>query len=143
MGKKPRLASRAKILIESKEELLRHMKADFDFCVENGWNKESFGHTLDRVGLDGALEQILADDRQCLELRGVTCPMNFVKAKLAIEEIEEGRSIKFFLDEREPLVNVTRSLKNEGHRVLHVMPEETYFRVLVEKSSSNACQAVC
>ncbi len=142
MGKKPRLATRARILIESKEELLRYIKAAFDFYVNHGRKKERFGHTLDRVGVDKALKQILAEETQTLDLRGVSCPMNFVRAKLAIEELEEGRRIEFFLDEGEPLVNVTRSLKNEGHRVLHVTPDELYFRVLVEKSTVNRIQTV-
>ncbi len=142
MGKKPRLASRAKILIESKEELLRFIKAAFDFYVHHGRKKERFGHTLDRVGLERALEQILAKETQTLDLRGVSCPMNFVRAKLAIEDIDEGQRIEFFLDEGEPLVNVTRSLKNEGHRVLHVAPEERYFRVLVEKRTHKFARAV-
>ncbi len=50
-----------------------------------------------------------------------------------MEDIEEGQKIEFFLDEGEPLVNVTRSLKDEGHSVLDVASEDLYFRVLVGK----------
>ncbi len=142
MGKKPRLATRAKVLIESKDELFRHIRAAFDFYRNHGRKKERFGHTLDRIGVDRALEQILAEETLILDLRGVSCPMNFVRAKLAIEELKGGRRIEYLLDEGEPLVNVTRSLKNEGHRVLHVTPEERYFRVLVEKSTRKFARAV-
>lgn len=62
--------------------------------------------------------------------------MNFVKAKLAIEELESGEIIEIVLDEGEPLVNVTRSLKDEGHKVIKVTPEDRCFRVTVEKGKS-------
>jgi TusA-related sulfurtransferase len=59
--------------------------------------------------------------------------MNFVKAKLAMDKIKAGDTIEFFLDDGEPIVNVTRSLKDEGHQVLLVTPDKTYFKVMVEK----------
>ncbi len=142
MGKKPRLGTKAKVLIESKDELLRYIKRAFDFYIHNGRKKERFGHTLDRIGVEKALAEILAEDIQTIDLRGVSCPMNFVKAKVALEEIPEGQTIEIFLDEGEPLVNVTRSLKDEGHNVLNVTPEELYFRVLVKKSTGDRAHTV-
>jgi hypothetical protein len=41
--------------------------------------------------------------------------------------------IEFYLDDGEPIVNVTRSLKDEGHQVLLVTPEQNFFKVIVEK----------
>ncbi len=41
--------------------------------------------------------------------------------------------IEFYLDEGEPIINVTKSLKDEGHKVLKVAREDGYFKVLVEK----------
>ena len=150
MGKKPRLGTRARVLIETKEELKGYIKRAFDYYVANGRKKERFGHTLDRVGVDKAFAEIFSAEeksapaaaekdaasvgkRNFLDLRGVCCPMNFVKAKLAMDKIKAGDTIEFYLDDGEPIVNVTRSLKDEGHQVLMVTPEEAYFRVLVEK----------
>ena len=59
--------------------------------------------------------------------------MNFVKAKLAMDKIKSGETIEFYLDDGEPIVNVTRSLKDEGHQVLLVTPKTNYFKVMVEK----------
>lgn len=53
-----------------------------------------------------------------VDLRGVCCPTNFVKAKLALEEVEEGAEVEFLLDEGEAVKNVPRSLKAEGHALL-------------------------
>jgi tRNA 2-thiouridine synthesizing protein A len=53
-----------------------------------------------------------------IDLRGVSCPTNFVKAKLALEDIETGEIAQFLLDDGEPVKNVPRSLKAEGHRLI-------------------------
>jgi TusA-related sulfurtransferase len=52
-----------------------------------------------------------------IDLRGVSCPTNFVKAKLALEELEAGKMVQILLDDGEPVKNVPRSLKAEGHRL--------------------------
>lgn len=73
------------------------------------------------------------DIRKNLDLHGVTCPMNFVKTKLALEELEPGELMEVILDEGEAMLNVPRSLKDEGHRVVKVEPLGETFRVTVEK----------
>jgi len=150
LGKKPRLATKAKVLIETKEALLGHIKSAFRFYLANGKKKERFGHTLDRIGLDRSFAEIFAEKNKTegkdivqqtsaensgnvLDLLGVCCPMNFVHAKLAIEKIKPGELIEILLDDGEPIVNVTRSLKDEGHNVLQVTPENSHFRVLAKK----------
>jgi TusA-related sulfurtransferase len=55
---------------------------------------------------------------QTIDLRGVTCPTNFVKAKLALELLENGDRAEILLDDGEPVKNVPRSLKAEGHKLL-------------------------
>lgn len=55
---------------------------------------------------------------ETIDLRGITCPTNFVKAKLSLEMIETGEKVQFLLDDGEPVKNVPRSLKAEGHRLL-------------------------
>lgn len=69
-----------------------------------------------------------------LDLRGVCCPINFVKTKLALEEMEKGEILEVILDEGDPILNVPRSLKEEGHHVIKVYPEDKYFKIYVEKS---------
>lgn len=59
--------------------------------------------------------------------------MNFVKTKLALEELESGEYLEVILDEGEPMLNVPRSLKEEGHRIVKVEPLGETFRVMVEK----------
>ncbi|HEX9137003.1 MAG TPA: sulfurtransferase TusA family protein, partial [Nitrospirota bacterium] len=140
----------ARALIETKEELKGYINRAFDYYVAHGKKKERFGHTLDRTGVDRAFSEIFSEEkksasaaakqdsspaarRNFLDLRGVCCPLNFVKAKLAMDKIKSGETIEFYLDDGEPIVNVTRSLKDEGHQVLLVLPQENYFKVLAEK----------
>lgn len=54
---------------------------------------------------------------QTVDLRGVSCPTNFVKAKLALEDMEIGETVQILLDDGEPVKNVPRSLKAEGHKL--------------------------
>lgn len=70
------------------------------------------------------------------DLRGVACPMNYVKTKLKLEMMDAGEKLEVWLDAGEPIKNVPMSLKNDGHLVLlqeAIEPEATHYRVLVEK----------
>ena len=68
-----------------------------------------------------------------LDLTGVICPTNFVKTKLALEEIRKGQILEVILDDGEPIRNVPRSVKEEGHRIIKVENLGGTFRILVKK----------
>ena len=65
-----------------------------------------------------------------VDLRGVSCPTNFVKAKLALEELENGVAVQFLLDDGEPVKNVPRSLKADGHKLIGLKQAEQGHYVL-------------
>ena len=52
-----------------------------------------------------------------LDLTGVPCPMNWVKTKLALEELAPGDALSVRLDAGEPLESVPRSAREDGHDV--------------------------
>jgi tRNA 2-thiouridine synthesizing protein A len=54
---------------------------------------------------------------QTLDLTGVACPMNWVRAKLALERMAPGEELTLVLDEGEPLDSVPRSAREDGHDV--------------------------
>lgn len=68
-----------------------------------------------------------------IDLQGVICPLNFVKTKLALEGLQPGERLEVVLDEGEAMLNVPRSLKEEGHRILRVDPLGRSFRLIVER----------
>ena len=71
---------------------------------------------------------------QVIDLRGVSCPTNFVKAKLALEEMETGETARILLDDGEPVKNVPRSLKGDDHKLLGLkQADEGHYILEVEK----------
>jgi len=70
---------------------------------------------------------------QTIDLRGVSCPTNFVKAKLALEMIDSGETVVFILDEGEPVKSVPRSLKAEGHKLVSLEEKDGYYVLTLEK----------
>ncbi len=69
-----------------------------------------------------------------IDLRGVSCPTNFVKAKLALEELTTGERVEIMLDDGEQVKNVPRSLKNDGHKLLGLQESPGgYYLLTVEK----------
>lgn len=72
---------------------------------------------------------------QTIDLRGVSCPLNYVKTKLRLEEMGAGEVLEVLLDDGEPIVNVPRSAKEDGHRILEIQQIEDYFRVFVKKEN--------
>lgn len=53
-----------------------------------------------------------------VDITDVNCPVTFVKAKVALDELEEGEVLKVHMNAGEPAENVPRSLKEEGHEIL-------------------------
>jgi tRNA 2-thiouridine synthesizing protein A len=52
-----------------------------------------------------------------LDLTGVVCPMNWVRAKLELERLDPGESLELLVDPGEALESVPRMAGEEGHRV--------------------------
>ena len=92
-----------------------------------------------------ASRQAVVDDEQAaaplanvpeLDLRGVACPMNFVKAKLRLETMDVGSSLAIVLDAGEPVQNVPASLKGEGQEIVETTDlEDGHWRIVVKKNS--------
>lgn len=69
-----------------------------------------------------------------VDITDVVCPVTFVKAKVALEEIDNGQILQIKLNDGEPIQNVPRSLKNEKHKVLSVdKNEDGTYTIAVEK----------
>ena len=69
-----------------------------------------------------------------LNLRGVACPINFVKTKVRLETLNEGQVLELIIDDGEPMLNVPRSIKEEGHRIIKVEKlSDNSLRLLIMK----------
>lgn len=69
-----------------------------------------------------------------LDLRGVACPMNFVKTRLFLDNLASGDLLHVLLDEGEPVESVSLSIAQEGHSIISQKKEQGgYFRVTISK----------
>lgn len=59
------------------------------------------------------------DDK--VDITDVVCPTTFVKAKIALEELDEGQILSIRMNDGEPVQNVPRSIKEEGHQILKLI----------------------
>lgn len=69
-----------------------------------------------------------------VDITDVVCPVTFVKTKVALEEIETGQVLEIRMNEGEPIQNVPRSLKDEGHKIVLVEQNgDSTYKVFVVK----------
>lgn len=56
-----------------------------------------------------------------VDITDVVCPVTFVKAKVALEELDDGQILSIRMNDGEPVQNVPRSIKDEGHEILKLL----------------------
>jgi TusA-related sulfurtransferase len=59
-----------------------------------------------------------------IDITDVVCPITFVKTKVALEELDDGQILQVHINDGEPIQNVPRSVKEEGHQVLKLVDNE-------------------
>ena len=88
---------------------------------------------------DAQIETVLAEENKeqanikFKDLRGVTCPMNFVQIKIQLSPMQSGEILEVWLDDGQAINNVPNSTRNEGHTILEQMQIENYWKVLIRK----------
>jgi tRNA 2-thiouridine synthesizing protein A len=70
---------------------------------------------------------------QRIDITNEICPMTFVKTKLKLETMNAGEVLEVTLREGEPLSNVPKSVKEDGHKVVSISKSEDVFKVIIEK----------
>ena len=69
-----------------------------------------------------------------LDITREVCPMTYVRTKLALEALDDGAVLEVLLRGEEPLKNVPRNARDDGHEVLSLEPQgEGLHRVLLRK----------
>jgi TusA-related sulfurtransferase len=58
---------------------------------------------------------------ETVDITDVVCPVTFVKAKVALEELDVGQILSIRMNDGEPVQNVPRSIKEEGHKILKLI----------------------
>ena len=79
-----------------------------------------------------AVSDIKIDDK--VDITDVVCPVTFVKTKVALEEMDDGQVLSVQMNDGEPVQNVPRSVKEEGHQILKLIDnEDGTYDLLVRK----------
>lgn len=78
-------------------------------------------------------KEAVKTDAQEYDLRGVKCPMNFVKTKMVLSTKKSGEVLDVLLDSGSPVENVPNSVKNEGHKIESIAKEGEHWRVRIIK----------
>lgn len=69
-----------------------------------------------------------------INIKGLVCPYTFVKAKLAIEDMDLGQVLEILLDYEEASRSIPKSMEDHGHKVLKVEKiNETDWIIAVRK----------
>ncbi|MET0405182.1 MAG: sulfurtransferase TusA family protein [Cystobacter sp.] len=69
-----------------------------------------------------------------LDITREVCPMTYVRTKLALEALGEGEVLEVLLRGAEPLKNVPRNAREDGHEVLALEPRgEGLHRLVLRK----------
>ena len=68
------------------------------------------------------MADIAFDDQ--VDITDKVCPLTFVKAKVAMEELEIGQVLAVTMNDGEPVQNVPRSFKEEGQQILKLIDNE-------------------
>jgi sulfite reductase (ferredoxin) len=102
------------------KEFLKHIKSLYK-SMDSSFN-------FPTIKKEGKEEKV-----QLLDLKGTPCPLNYVKAKLALENLKNGAILEVLLDEGEPMENVPRSLEQDGHEILKIEKQDGFYRIIVKK----------
>ena len=113
------LLPQAQELAERVEALFLSLDAGLKFTIEPIENQAS--------------DRQAAEQTHTTDLRGVGCPLNFVKAKIELEKIEVGAVLDVLLDEGESVRNVPASFADQGQEVMEVKGIGDHFRVKVRR----------
>lgn len=82
-----------------------------------------------------------------VDVRDVSCPLTWVRTRVALDRLAVGAELEVLLLAGEPLENVPRTAEEEGHRVVRRAPspeegEGTWRVVLVKGEPSPASDLV-
>jgi tRNA 2-thiouridine synthesizing protein A len=79
------------------------------------------------------MKETKVDITRSIDTCGEVCPMNMVRTKFTLKEMVTGDVLEVILDEGEPVRNVSRSLKEEGHRIIGVERFDGFVKMLIQK----------
>jgi TusA-related sulfurtransferase len=68
-----------------------------------------------------------------MDLRGTPCPINFVRTKLRLEQMQPGSLLEVWLDPGEPIEQVPDSLRMDGYAIEALEDRSGFFALQVRR----------
>lgn len=68
-----------------------------------------------------------------MDLRGTPCPINFVRTKLRLEQMQPGSLLEVWLDPGEPIEQVPDSLTMAGYKIESIEDRSSFFALKVRR----------
>ncbi len=133
-------------LVERIKLLYDVMDSSFDFKLPDGGALHAQQVEIQKTGSSGERAPAGASSAQrpagpstirpdvVKDLRGVACPMNFVKTKMELSKMKARQVLEIWLDDGAPIDNVPGSVRAEGHKVLSQEKTDGYWTVRIEKT---------
>lgn len=104
--------------------------------VEHGPANEVFENPKEertRAYINGTFSMDLKIDSEA-NLKGKMCPFNFVYAKQALHDMEDGKILKIIVDDPTAVTEVPRGMEADGHKVLIVKQiNKTDWEIVIQK----------
>jgi phosphate transport system ATP-binding protein len=104
--------------------------------VEHGLANEVFENPKEertRAYINGTFSTGLKIDSE-ENLKGKMCPYNFVYAKQALHNLEDGKILKIIVDDPTAVTEVPRGMEADGHKVLIVKQiNKTDWEIVIQK----------
>ncbi|NJN61809.1 MAG: sulfurtransferase TusA family protein [Coleofasciculaceae cyanobacterium RL_1_1] len=69
----------------------------------------------------------MAQPDNYMDLRGTPCPLNFVRAKLRLQQMRSGEFLELWIDSGEPVEQVPDSLTMAGYAIEALFEQADYF----------------
>jgi TusA-related sulfurtransferase len=76
-----------------------------------------------------------------LDLRGTPCPLNFVRTKLKLQQMQPGNLLEVWLDPGEPIEQVPDSLTMSGYTIEELEDKTSFFVLKVRSPQSGLSEA--
>ena len=81
------------------------------------------------------IQMPLPEHAKAIDITAETCPMTYVRTRLALDSIRPGDVLLVKLKGEDPLRNVPRAASDQGHELLDLLAQQDGSHILVIKKA--------
>lgn len=123
--------AQAAALVEAVQALYDSMDSSLRFQTAQTWPSTHAG--AGTQGTQTAAAGVSGEADRTLDLRGVVCPLNYVKTRMELDRMASGEVLAVLLDS-DGARNVPESTQKDGHEVIALSREGDHLRLAIRKA---------